>query len=203
MRPTCSRPDCAERGAARALIDPSARLIVIDRHVDQPGAAILCKEHADRVTVPKGWTLDDRREDNPRLFGVGRFSEPKTPRERLRRLPETIAAAVAQLPLENATPYDMPKAYETAREQGRAKATGSETPVVDGVEHVSVTERALARAKAREQEGIDSRLYAKGSPPGPLLARAFDATRSRVRNNVGLSSLIPPGDEPLVAGAGA
>ena len=185
------------------MIDPSARLIVIDRHADQPGAAILCKEHADRVTVPKGWTLDDRREDNPRLFGVGRFSEPKTPRERLRRLPETIAAAVAQLPLENATPYDMPKAYETASEQSRAKASGSDAAPVDGVEHISVTEQALARAKAREQEGIDSRLYAKGSTPGPLLARAFDAPRSRVRNNVGLSSLIPPGDEPRVVGAGA
>lgn len=183
------------------MIDPSARLIVIDRHADQPGAAILCKEHADRVTVPKGWTLEDRREDNPRLFGVKRFDEPKTPRERLRRLPETIAAAVAQLPLENATPYDMPKAYETAREQGCAKTSGSDTTPVGGVEHVSVTEQALARAKAREQEGIDSRLYADGSAPGPLLARAFDATRSRVRSNVGLSSLIPPGDEPVVAGA--
>ncbi len=163
----------------------------------------MCKEHADRVTVPKGWTLDDRREDNPRLFGVGRFAEPKTPRERLRRLPEAIAAAVAQLPLENATPYDMPKAYETAREQGPAKASGSNTTAVDGVGHLSVTEQALARAKTREQEGIDARLYAKGSPPGPLLARAFEATRSRVRNNVGLPSLIPPGDEPLVIGAGA
>ena len=203
MRITCSRPDCAERGVARALIDPSARLIAIDRHVDQPGAAILCKEHADRVTVPKGWTLDDRREDAPRLFGVGRFSEPKTPRERLRRLPETIAAAVSQLPLENATPYDMPKAYETAREQSRANAAGSEAPAVDSVEHLSVTEQALARARAREQEGIDSRLFSKDSAPGPLLARAFDATRSRGRNSVGLSSLIPPGDEPLIVGAGA
>ncbi len=155
------------------------------------------------MSVPKGWTLDDRREDNPRLFGVGRFSEPKTPRERLRRLPETIAAAVAQLPLENATPYDMPKAYESAREQGRVKAAGSDTATADAVEHLSVTEQALARARAREQDGIDARLYAKGSTPGPLLARAFDATRSRVRNNVGLPSLIPPGDEPLVVGAGA
>ncbi len=176
---------------------------MIDRYADQPGAAILCKEHADRVTVPKGWTLEDRREDAPRLFGVGRFIEPKTPRDRLRRLPEAIAAAVAQLPLENANPYDMPKAYETAREEGRAKAAGSDTASADAVEHLSVTEQALARARAREKEGIDSRLYAKDSAPGPLLARAFDATRSRVRNNVGLSSLIPPGDEPVVVGAGA
>ncbi len=147
--------------------------------------------------MPKGWTLDDRRDDNPRLFGVGRFNEPKATRERLRRLPESIAAAVAQLPLETAMPYDMPAGYENARtdatEPRAAANPGSET----------VTERALARARVREQEGNDARLYSTGVTPGPLLARAFDAARSRVRSTSGLASLIPPGDEPLVAGAGA
>lgn len=166
---------------------------MIDRRVDEAGAAILCKAHADRVTVPKGWMLDDRREDNPRLFGVGRFNEPKGPRERLRRLPENIAAAVAQLPLESATPYDMPPGYESARGGATADDTLSAT----------VTEQALARARLREQEGTDANLYSTGMIPGPLLARAFDAARSRVRATSGLSSLIPPGDEPLVAGAGA
>ena len=148
--------------------------------------------------MPKGWTLDDRREDNPRLFGIGRFNEPKATRERLRRLPESIAAAVAQLPLETATPYDMPAGYETARNppSGPGATAGDALPG-------TVTEQALARARAREQEGNDTRLYAKGATPGPLLARAFDAARSRVGTNSGLSSLIPPGDEPLVVGAGA
>ncbi len=28
----------------------------------------LCKRHADAMVVPRGWTLDDRRETTPRLF---------------------------------------------------------------------------------------------------------------------------------------
>jgi hypothetical protein len=29
---------------------------------------VLCKRHADAMVVPIGWTLDDRREEQPRLF---------------------------------------------------------------------------------------------------------------------------------------
>ena len=29
---------------------------------------VLCRRHADAMTVPRGWTLDDRREEIPRLF---------------------------------------------------------------------------------------------------------------------------------------
>jgi len=28
----------------------------------------LCVTHGDRMSVPKGWSIDDRREDPPRLF---------------------------------------------------------------------------------------------------------------------------------------
>lgn len=31
-------------------------------------AAVLCRRHADAMVVPRGWTLDDRREPTPRLF---------------------------------------------------------------------------------------------------------------------------------------
>jgi hypothetical protein len=29
---------------------------------------VLCQRHADAMVVPRGWTLDDRREPIPRLF---------------------------------------------------------------------------------------------------------------------------------------
>jgi hypothetical protein len=29
---------------------------------------VLCRRHADAMSVPRGWTLDDRREEIPRLF---------------------------------------------------------------------------------------------------------------------------------------
>lgn len=29
---------------------------------------LLCRRHADAMVVPRGWTLEDRRDDQPRLF---------------------------------------------------------------------------------------------------------------------------------------
>jgi hypothetical protein len=29
---------------------------------------LLCRRHADAMVVPRGWTLEDRRDDHPRLF---------------------------------------------------------------------------------------------------------------------------------------
>lgn len=31
-------------------------------------SSLLCLRHADAMIVPRGWTLDDRREHSPRLF---------------------------------------------------------------------------------------------------------------------------------------
>ena len=33
-----------------------------------PDPNVLCRRHADAMVVPIGWTLDDRREEHPRLF---------------------------------------------------------------------------------------------------------------------------------------
>lgn len=33
-----------------------------------PDVPVLCRRHADSMVVPRGWTLDDRREAVPRLF---------------------------------------------------------------------------------------------------------------------------------------
>ena len=35
--------------------------------------SLLCRRHADAMVVPRGWTLDDRREPMPRLFNTRAF----------------------------------------------------------------------------------------------------------------------------------
>jgi hypothetical protein len=35
---------------------------------DGHDAGVLCRRHADAMVVPRGWTHDDRREPQPRLF---------------------------------------------------------------------------------------------------------------------------------------
>lgn len=47
------------------------------------GVGVLCRRHADALVVPKGWRVDDRREDVPRLFAVK--SAPEAPAEPARK----------------------------------------------------------------------------------------------------------------------
>lgn len=54
-----------------------------------PDPSVLCRRHADAMVVPRGWTLDDRRESTLRLFKPGQAdaSEPRVRRRAPRRAP--------------------------------------------------------------------------------------------------------------------
>ena len=75
---TCSRPGCSEVATTRLLFDARAAIAVLDTKLDEwGGSGVLCARHSERITLPKGWTLDDRRITAPRLFPVSRFDEPR------------------------------------------------------------------------------------------------------------------------------
>lgn len=58
---------------------------------------VLCGRHADAMTVPRGWTLDDRREPVPRLFMPRRPAEADVPARRPpRRRPKPAPAEVGE-----------------------------------------------------------------------------------------------------------
>jgi len=60
-------------------------------------AGVLCRRHAETLVVPRGWTLDDRREPTPRLFRAApAASSAAGSRARRRRAP---VPAPEQLPL--------------------------------------------------------------------------------------------------------
>ena len=65
---------------------------------DRHDTGVLCRRHADAMVVPRGWTLDDRRESQPRLFRSsvdtsGAITRPK-------RRSRTVAANAARQPVE-------------------------------------------------------------------------------------------------------
>ena len=49
-----------------------------------PDPNVLCRRHADAMVVPRGWTLDDRREEIPRLFRPRPAGEQPAPVKRSR-----------------------------------------------------------------------------------------------------------------------
>jgi hypothetical protein len=66
----CERPGCAQPAAVEYIIDPQRLLLTLQNYEVVKGErrSALCATHGDRMSVPKGWSIDDRREDPPRLF---------------------------------------------------------------------------------------------------------------------------------------
>jgi hypothetical protein len=51
------------------------------------GTGILCRRHANALVVPRGWHIDDKRENIPRLFlaPAGEATHEETPSRGIRR----------------------------------------------------------------------------------------------------------------------
>ncbi|CAN5522890.1 hypothetical protein BH10ACT2_BH10ACT2_06280 [soil metagenome] len=86
MARTCERPTCSQPADVTYGIDPYALVVCLEAFDDERSrrAGALCRDHADAMVVPNGWTLDDRRELAPRLF-QSRASVKVKPRRRIRR----------------------------------------------------------------------------------------------------------------------
>jgi hypothetical protein len=59
----CSRPGCSERAAVTLTYDYRHSHVWLDELIVErdPHAYDLCVRHAERLSVPHGWRLDDRR----------------------------------------------------------------------------------------------------------------------------------------------
>jgi hypothetical protein len=85
----CERPGCSEVALIAYGFDPDRLLVWLagwEPNSDRPRAGALCRRHAESLVVPRGWTLDDRREAAPRLFQTVP-PEPTSARGRSRRRP--------------------------------------------------------------------------------------------------------------------
>jgi hypothetical protein len=85
----CGRPGCSEPGAAAYGMVPEDLLFWLAPLADAPtpDPNVLCRRHADAMVVPIGWTLDDRREQQPRLFKPRQAAAatPSTPTRRKKK----------------------------------------------------------------------------------------------------------------------
>jgi Protein of unknown function (DUF3499) len=67
MSRQCARPGCSTAASATLLFDYRARTSSLEPLSDEthPMAYDLCETHADALTVPRGWRLDDNRDTAP------------------------------------------------------------------------------------------------------------------------------------------
>lgn len=59
----CARPTCDVVAAATMTYGYSVRTVWVDDLIPEsyPESYDLCSRHADKLTVPQGWVLTDRR----------------------------------------------------------------------------------------------------------------------------------------------
>lgn len=161
MSKLCERPGCSEPGAAAYGMVPEDLLFWISTLADAPGAdpSVLCKRHADAMVVPRGWTLDDRREAQPRLFKPrpGPADAATSPAPRRRR--HHVAPEGEQLQIDGTGEIPRPAASDVAGldDPGERDATAPWSPEFD------------------ESDDLGGLLEVSS----PLLARAFRGTDRR------------------------
>ncbi len=63
----CNRPACGTAAAASLTFQYANRRVWLDDLYDDPDPSMidLCALHADRVSVPVGWSGEDRRSISP------------------------------------------------------------------------------------------------------------------------------------------
>jgi hypothetical protein len=68
----CERPGCSKVGEIIYEVDLRRLLVTIDFPDlnDLVPMNLLCRRHADSLTVPKGWTIINNREEVQRLFSA-------------------------------------------------------------------------------------------------------------------------------------
>ena len=164
MARLCERPGCSERGAIAYGFDPD-RLLVwlspLDPDADRMRAGVLCIRHADAMVVPRGWTLDDARDPNPRLFRPAK--QPRTPRAKRtrRRAPPTSRPSRCRCPT---TPTRWRWRSTPTEERTVAEVTG-----VSGVTDPDATVAMPWKPEFDQTDDLGGLLDART----PLLTRAF------------------------------
>jgi len=125
-----------------------------------PDARLLCQRHADAMVVPRGWTLDDRREGALRLFSV-RVAQ-SAPADRVRRRVRQVGERPEQLQID-----------------GTGEIARPDTDSVpDAVDDGEAPTEAPTEAVSEWQPAFDHDDDLGGllEVDSPLLARAFRGT---------------------------
>ena len=198
----CERPGCREAATVAYGMDPVGLRVTMDNY--QPGEGdrlnAICRTHADRMSMPRDWVVDDRRTNNPTLFKVQqatptRREEPAKSRRKARPFPkpESFDTLSIVRPSVESIP-DTPIVAEPVMAEPVAAASLVTEPVVDEpvvVEPVDVpvpddapvassdalepTQAMPWRPRFDHEDDLDGVM----KPKGRLLSRAFGSDETQ------------------------
>ena len=173
------RPGCDRGAAARLTYDPVGCEVWLDDLAERVGRhQEICTLHAERLTVPRGWTLSDRRSDEPTMFVAPAApvapvaAEPAAPRRR-RRAAGKGHPATQTLELFEVLRQELAEA-EAAPVVAPVAAAVVE-PIVEPAPEPVVEPAAEVEVESATEPAGDE-LPEALQATSPLLARAFAAT---------------------------
>ncbi len=164
MAQQCERPGCAQPAAVEYIIDPQSLLLTLQNYdvVKGERRSALCVTHGDRMSVPKGWSIDDRREDPPRLF--------KTPKSVVAPAKSTTKKSAADSKQKKKS-APRPMLFQTEN-QNAEEVREVQTPVAKPVVRDADLEETKAMPWTPQFDRTDD-LGGVLRPKGKLLSRAF------------------------------
>lgn len=175
MRRLCERPGCAALAEVSYGIDNSTLTVWLDNtHIpEREYAGRLCRRHANALVVPRGWTVDDRRQAIPQLFrnldrheGRDSTGESKAQSRRRRKITE---------PSPTAQPASEPSLFEGVTRLNDAANNVVET-VTNEVKEIVLDPdetRALSWSPATVHKDDDGDSEEQEPVFGRLMGRAF------------------------------
>ena len=178
MGKLCERPGCSDVAAMAYGFDVDRLLVwlaVRDPDADPARAGSLCKRHADAMVVPRGWTLDDRREAEPRLFRpkADEAAAAAPPRRRPRRKKAADPApSVEPAPQPTLTAARPPEPAPPVPELDESRTVAEVTGEPSATDDPDATQAIPWLPTFDEHDDLDGVLSARS----PLLARAFKGT---------------------------
>ena len=164
MRKLCERPGCGAPAEVSYGIDNATLTVWVDNRAisEREHAGRLCRRHADALVVPRGWTIDDRRQAIPQLFRVVDDEADKKPASR--------TDSAAKKPVKREKRDDGPSLFEAIEaeiaEIEKAKEKEEEV-VVDPDETKAIPWSPRLATSDDSQDDEDQPVY------GRLLGRAF------------------------------
>jgi len=187
VRKLCERPGCGAPVDVSYGIDKGNLVVWIDRLEvgDREITGKLCRRHALSLTVPRGWTIDDRRVEIPELF-VARIEDlsidEKKPKAKSHRAKSPTNPAQRhglvrddRVSLFDSIAEELAAAEQTssqiAEPQSHDAHHGEEAPgIIDVVDEVVPTGDATAWTPRLTRGEVDD---ADKPVMGRLLGRAF------------------------------
>jgi hypothetical protein len=172
---SCEKLGCNEPAEVAYGIDRIACVVWLEnfdaddaRHLNA-----MCADHAARLTLPRGWTFDDRREASPRLFNSPRAKS---------------TARVTQLPRSAANPAPAAKSVSAAKSAGAATTKPTQR---SGNKTGSVPRRTSRETVAPPKRYEGPGLFDPTVPMTSPISRVSDAVAAPVATDVAPTDAAP------------